>query len=442
MIIQKIFAVFLFLFFISSADADPAIWIRLQGSNTVGAKLAPALAKKFLEQRGVAQVEIKALPTENEFLVSGFDAGQREVGISVAAHGTATGFQALASGNADVVMASRPIKSDENKALLDQFGDLQSDNAEHAVAIDGLAILVNPRNSQTTLSRDQIAALFSGAIRNWKELGGDNIPVVVYARDDRSGTWETFKELVLGKDRQLEGSAQRFESSDKLSDAVANNPGAIGFTGLASIHRAKAVSVWENNIAALLPTRSTVATEDYLFTRRLFLYVSPIKSSTIAREFIEYCQSGAGQKTVAEIGFVSQNIDEIEHKQFDNIPTIYRDIVDASNRLSVNFRFKGDSSLLDTKALRDIDRLANFLQMPQNAGRNVYLVGFSNVEKNEKRDYVLSRFRALAVRAALMKKGVDVFAVQGLGAQLPVASNGEVALIKNNRVEVWLGPVR
>lgn len=440
MIFRKIFLFVLFLIPPLSSQADPAVWLRLQGSNTVGAKLAPALAKQFLEQRGVVQVTVKSTAVENEFLVSGIDSNsQREVGISVAAHGTATGFQALASGTADVAMASRPIKSDENKQLLDQFGDMSSEAAEHSLAIDGLAILVNSKNPIAELNREQIAGLFSGAIRNWKEVGGADLPVVIYARDERSGTWETFKELVLGKNYQLDGGAQRYESSDKLSDAVAANSAAIGFSGLASVRNARVLRVSETNTAALAPSRANVATEDYLLTRRLFLYTPPRNANAMIGAFIEFCLSERGQKTVADIGFISQNIDEIKGGDFANAPEKYSEIARSANRLSVNFRFKDGSAQLDNKALRDVDRLASYLVAPANSDRKIFLMGFSSFEKNEKRDYVLSRFRALAVRAALMKKGVNVFELQGLGAAMPVASNNEMASVKNNRVEVWVG---
>ncbi len=96
--------------------------------------------------------------------------------------------------------------------------------------------------------------------------------------------------------------------------------------------------------------------------------------------------------------------------------------------------------MLDNKARRDIDRLSEFLQKPENKGRRVYLVGFSDIEKNEKVDRVISRFRALAVRAALMQRQVPIFQIEGFGAFMPVAENAEVAAAKNGRVEVWLGP--
>lgn len=436
------FALCISLIATCSYAADPTIWLRLQGSNTIGGKLAPALAKAFLEQRGVSDVSIKSTPIENEFLVSGVQNdsnGNRIIGITVAAHGSATGFQALAADQADIAMSSRPIKPEEQAQLV-AMGNMQSTSAEHAVALDGLAILINPKNPVSQLGRDQVAALFSGSIRNWKELGGPDLPVTIYARDDRSGTWETFKELVLGKNYLISGSARRFESSDKLSDAVAADISAIGFTGLASIRKAKALSIADGSARPMLPDHLTVATEDYTLSRRLFLYTPPQKTAALAPAFVDFCLGKAGQKIVAEIGFVSQNIEVIKQGIATNAPPSYQNIASSAQRLSVNFRFKEGNSQLDNKAMRDVERLTNFLRQPENIGKRVYLVGFSDTEKNEKRDFVISRFRALAVRAALMQRDVPVFSIDGLGTFMPVSTTAELAATKNGRVEVWLGP--
>lgn len=433
---------FLLVVFSNAAAADAGIWLRLQGSNTIGAKLAPALAKAFLEQHGVAQVAIKPTAVENEFLVSGTQrdaGGAREVGIAVAAHGSATGFQALAGAQADIALSSRPIKADEVQ-LLAPLGDMRAPAAEHALALDGLAILVHPRNPLARLEREQIALLFSAAIRNWKEVGGEDLPVTLYARDDRSGTWETFRELVLGKQYQLDAGAARFESNDKLSDAVAANPGAIGFTGLASVRQAKALAVADGAANALRPEQLSVATEDYALSRRLFFYTLPKGGSALAGAFIEFCLGREGQRIVAASGFVSQNIEIVAQPAAANAPDRYREITSDAQRLSVNFRFTEGSSRLDNKALRDVERLTAFLKQPENARRRVYLIGFSDAEKTARRDHVISRFRALAVRAELMQRDVAVFQIDGIGAFMPVATSAEVAAAKNGRVEVWLGP--
>lgn len=438
MFLGRCFCLFLLTLHSLTAAAEPTLWLRLQGSNTVGAKLAPALAKGFLEHRGVENVVIQPTRVDNEFLVSGIRE-QLSVGISIAAHGSATGFQGLATKQADIAMASRPIKSDERE-LLAFAGDMQSVDAEHTLGIDGVAVLVNRANPLTKLDRNQIARLFSGAIHNWKELGGQDLPVTIYARDERSGTWETFKELVLGKEYTLSTQAKRFESNDELSDSVAADKGGIGFAGLPSIRQAKALAVADGAVNALLPGRVTVATEDYALSRRLFLYSAPQQTTPLAAAFVEFSQSQEGQKIVAASGFVSQNIEIVKQTAPDNAPDFYRNLAATAQRLSVNFRFKEGNSKLDNKALRDIDRLTAFLKLPENNQRRVYLIGFSDIEKNQNHDYVISRFRALAVRAALMQHNVPVFQIEGLGAFMPVASNAEVSAAKNGRVEVWVAP--
>ncbi len=442
MLSRRLSVFLLVVFLVSSpAFADTTIWLRLHGSNTVGARMGPAWAKAFLEQQGIRQVSVQPTAIENEFLVSGMQAGAgaRSVGITIAAHGSATGFQALLDGQADIAMSSRPIKAEERDKLAMQ-GDFESAAAEHAVAIDGVAILIHPGNPVRQLSREQIAQLFAGTISNWRELGGPDRAVTLYARDERSGTWETFKELVLGKTFTLSAAAKRFESSDQLSDAVAADPSAIGFAGLASIRSAKAVAVSDGEARPLRPEHLSVATEDYALSRRLFLYMPPKQAAPYAQAFIDFCQSEAGQRVVGETGFVSQNIEVVRQPVLANAPLDYQNLAKTAERLSVNFRFKQGNTELDNKAQRDLERLVAFLLRAENQRRHVYLVGFSDTNKNERRDLVISRFRALAVRAALMQREIPVFNIQGFGAFMPVATNAEVAAAKNGRVEVWLAP--
>lgn len=444
MLLSRLSLLLLSFAFIVPASADTDTWLRLQGSNTVGARLAPAWAKAFLEHQGIQQVTIQPTTVENEFIVSGTQStesknGANKVAITIAAHGSATGFQALLDNQTDIAMSSRPIKAEERDKLA-PLADMESPAAEHTVAIDGVAILIHPSNPLGQLSRDQIARLFAGNIQNWRELGGPDRPVTIYARDDRSGTWETFKELVLGKTFTLSSGARRFESSDQLSDAVAADPSAIGFTGLASIRSAKAIAVADGATRSLRPEHISIATEDYALSRRLFLYLLPKQQSPHVQAFVDFCQSEEGQKIVASTGFVSQNIEIVHQPVFANAPSSYQDLAKSMDRLSVNFRFKEGNSLLDNKASRDIDRLSAFLLRPENQQRHLYLVGFSDSNANERRDQVISRFRALAVRAALMQRNIPIFEIQGVGAFMPVATSAEVAAAKNGRVEVWLAP--
>jgi phosphate transport system substrate-binding protein len=165
---------------------------------------------------------------------------------------------------------------------------------------------VNRANPVASLTIQQIAALFSGGDTSWSAVGGSGASVKIYARDEKSGTYDTFKSLVLGK-LALTSNAQRFEDSRALSEAVSNARDGIGFVGLPYIGSAKAIAVSEPGARALLPNKFTVATEDYLLSRRLYLY-SPSSLKPLARKFLDFAVSKAGQDIVAENGFVEQNV--------------------------------------------------------------------------------------------------------------------------------------
>lgn len=417
------------------AMASESFELTIHGSNTLGAKLIPECAKAFLEHKGVDKPQINRT-AENEFLVKGFEHRPR---IVIGAHGSSTGFRSLAAGDADIGMSSRPIKAKEISRL-EFLGNMLSRSAEHPVAVDGLAILVHKDNPVDALTTDQIARIFSGAINNWSELGGANAAINLHARDNNSGTWDTFKNLVLRKTYQLHSSAKRYESNDELSDAVAVDAAAIGFSGLASVRNSKAVPVSYEGTTAVSAGRLSVATEDYPLTRRLYLYTAE-QHPPIVNEFIHFCQSQQGQDIVKRVGYISQNIIAVEQKVLSTAPQDYRELAQSGQRLSVNFRFNAGSAKLDNKAFWDIGRLSRFMQQPRNNNRTLVLVGFNDATNHSQRSAVLSKLRATAVRSQLFRQGVAVSKTLGLGDYMPVAASGSsLAAAKNGRVEVWLLP--
>ncbi len=158
--------------------------------------------------------------------------------ITIAAHGSATAFTALAENSCDIGMASRKIKSDE-AAKLKSLGDMSSVLNEHILGLDGIAVIVNAANPANQLDKDKIMRIFTGEITDWSQVGAYKGAIKVYARNDNSGTYDTFKSLVLGG-KPLAAGAQRIEDSKALSDAVAADPYGIGFIGLPYIQSAKA----------------------------------------------------------------------------------------------------------------------------------------------------------------------------------------------------------
>lgn len=409
----------------------------IAGSNTIGAHLAPEWARAFLTQKGAIHVGITSLPTENEFRVEGYN-GDKPVYIDLHAHGSSTSFQSLHEKRADIAMSSRAIKTAERDQLR-YLGDLTQYSSEHVVAIDGLAIIVHPKNPLSDLSTEQIAKLFSGEIQNWQMLGGADQPVNIYARDHKSGTWDTFKSLVLQSGSVLTKSAVRFESNDALSDAVAADRGGIGFVGLASVRQAKALAVTSGAAAAIKPKHLYVATEDYPLARRLYLYTPHPSINPYVDEFVHFAQGQRGQKMVEDAGFVSQNPVRL-NVAIDEGPMFYRTLAAQAQRLSVNFRFQPGKAELDNKAKRDVWRLAQYLKSSGNQNLHIQLVGFSNKRGDSGLSTVLSRLRATAVKMELFRYGVHTETIEGYGADRMVADDQGHAGQKNDRVEVWVYP--
>ncbi|ARU88607.1 substrate-binding domain-containing protein [Pseudomonas sp. M30-35] len=412
--------------------------LRIQGSNTIGATLGPALVKGMLEAQGYREISVLPGAVENEQRVTATSAKGQNVTVNIAAHGSSTGFVGLQDDSADIAAASRPIK-DAEVASLSRIGDMKSRDAEQVIAIDGLAIILHPSNPITSLSTDQLAQVFSGEISNWAQLGGQSGEIHLYARDDNSGTYDTFKELVLSANgKSLAATAQRFESNDKLSDTVSSDPQGIGFTGLPSIRQAKALAIASGDSQPMLPTRTAIATEDYPLSRRLFLYNPPAQSKPWVKALVNFAHSPRGQAIVAQNGFISQTVSAVKVPATPGMPKAYQQLSSNAERLSVNFRFAEGSANLDNKALRDLSRVFDYLNAQNKLHQNVVLVGFGDPKSDPARAELLSKLRAMAVRRELSKQGVAFKDIIGLGDVLPVAANDEEGRIKNRRVEVWV----
>ncbi len=408
--------------------------LRIQGSNTIGAALAPALVRGLLESRGIQHIRSEPGTQPNEVRILGSD-----IQVDIAAHGSSTGFIALKTGNADLAAASRPIK-DSEAADLQALGNLTSADAEQVIALDGVAVLVHPDNPLPQLTIEQLAQIFSGQITTWEQLGIGGGPIQLYARDDRSGTWETFKTLVLDPHREtLASTAKRFESGEDLAEAVRQDRHAIGFSSLSTVHGARVLAVADGASRAMLPSPEQIASEDYPLSRRLYFYLPPAQANPLARALLDFTQGPRGQAIVASNGFIDQRVRTISEATQTDMPPSYRRLSGEAQRLSVNFRFQEGSATLDNKALRDVQRVVEYLRQNRKLDRKVVLVGFGDAKDDARRAELLSRLRAMAVRRELVREGVVLRDVIGLGAELPVAANSDTqGRIRNRRVEAWV----
>lgn len=411
--------------------------LEIHGSNTIGATLAPMLVTGFLEQLTGKSVTVSPTGTENEAVLRTTHDG-RPLTVLVAAHGTSTGFTSLAADKSDIWAASRRVKSNEAADMASR-ADMTDAASEHIVAIDGLAILVHPSNPVDQLNIDTLARIFAGEITNWSAVGGPDRTIKVYARDDQSGTWDTFKDLVLAGKFTLTGQALRYESNDELSADVSRDPTGIGFAGYASVGTSKLLAIADGDAPPLRPSKLSVATEDYPLARRLYFYTAGTTGKPLTQAFIDYAHSQAGQDIVAESGFFSQNLFAVDPMQDANVTESFKRLTQNYQRLSLNIRFAEGHTRLDNKARRDLLRLQEYMQQSGKTGKDLMLVGFADKQTDEFRAQLISELRALSASKALRELGTVVHGHTGYGHYMPVGSaGGEAGAQRNGRVEVWV----
>lgn len=411
---------------------------RVHGSNTVGEKLTPRLVESYLMARGATDIKTEQGRTETEKAVTAQLNGRIEF-IEIHAHGSSTAFTDLLQGSAELGMSSRRIKEQERELLLAKSGDLTEAGSEHIIGLDGLAIITNTKNPLTKLSIPQLVKIFSGEITNWSALGGRDLPINLYARDENSGTWDSFKSMVLEPaSASLALTAKRIESSTVLSDSVAKDEGGIGFIGLPYVRRAKLMAISATKSSkAILPTHFTVSTEDYPLARRLYFYLPQKNINNDAEDFVRFSATERGQSIVEDIGLVSQNIKTGQPFNNNFYPEEMRSLTARSQRLSINFRFKDGSDELDTKGISDLDRLVKYVEI--NSPKRVQLFGFSDSEGDKAENLALSLRRAQVVEQQLIARGIYPLVARGLGEVAPLASSkSEGGRRMNRRVEVWI----
>lgn len=423
--------------FNSSVSANDTQVLRIHGSNTIGANLAPELIRSWLAYNGylINKDEITAKEERNIIATK----SNKKIRIEIHAHGSSTSFKDFAAGYTDIGMSSRPIKAEEIKKL-SALGAMDSKDSEYIVALDGLPIIVHKNNPIIKLPKNTLKMIFSGQVTDWSQLGLPKGHINVYARNNNSGTYDTFKSLVLGKEMPLIKNARRFESNTNLSDAVSKDIYGIGFVGLAYVRNSKVVAISDTDTHALTPETFTVATEDYVLSRRLFMYIPEINPHPLAKDFVKFAASSKADDIVKKIGFVSQEIDGYRVAVPENAPLEYKKLVMGAVRLSLNVRFKSGSIMLDNKAVNNIERLVEYFKKSENQHRKILLFGFA--DKHEVIPYVSDSFsvsRADAVADYLAKNNIHPIRVRGYGHKLPVANNVTwLGRYANRRVEIWM----
>lgn len=242
----------------------------IKGSDTLGAKLVPQLAEQFKAQHPGTTFDI-------------------------AAEGSTTGIAAIIDGTAQIGMSSRRAKSSEVAAASAKGVNMKPT----IVAYDGIGIIVNSANPIKALTKKQVEQIFTGEVADWSAVGGSGGKISIYTRNTSSGTYSDFKELAMKK-RDYAGGSQKMAGNEQIAAEVGKNPNGIGYVGLAYI---KAGGVKVVGIDGVLPSVQTVHAKSYPYARPTFYYTNG-QPTGLAKQFLDFTISGAGQKIVQAVGFV------------------------------------------------------------------------------------------------------------------------------------------
>lgn len=251
-----------------------------------------------LFQKQVATIRLKGSDTMYilaELWAAQYMRANPGISIYVEGGGTATGFQALENKETDIVLASRLIRGDEAEGLASAY---QSIGMLYLVAKDALSIYVNYHNPISELTLYEVRKIFSGQIKNWQEVGGNDAPIQVLVRPPNSGTNSYFKKFVLGRDSYSD-SARVYNSTPAIVDQVTENENTIGYGGLAY-----GPSVKHLRIEGEEPIEENVRQDSYPLSRYLYLYTANTPTGVV-KDFIDWILSPAGQRVVERVGYIS-----------------------------------------------------------------------------------------------------------------------------------------
>jgi len=243
----------------------------LRCSNTFGEELAPRLFAEYKKEHPAVtfDAEFKATPY---------------------------GIGALMAGRCDLAAASRPVTTNEQEMARQRNIEFK----DYVIGSYSVAVIVNPANPVTNLTREQVRDIFAGVVQNWKDVGGPDAQVHLCVRDPISGTYLGFQEVAMEKKPYATG-LKTFTSYADLVQAVAKDPGAIGYS---SVELATKDGVKGVSIGGVAPTVASVNQGQYPYARVLRLYTDKATEAPAAREFAQFVQSSRGQQILDQMGYI------------------------------------------------------------------------------------------------------------------------------------------
>lgn len=437
--------------------------LTISGAHNMGAVLFPALVEGFALRNGYAlkREEVQGVGTLYTLLEGG--SGQDVARFTIKLTTSSEGFADLLSQQADMVLSMRQATTRERSLARDAgLGDLRIARQSRVAALDALVPIVSPGNPVTKLSITQLAAVYSGRITNWSELGGEDAPITPYMMDIDEGFGPVFmQDVIAAQGVTLSDRVVIHPTSRTLADAIARDPFGIAMTTFTQRGSGEVVELSGRCGFSVHASRASIKSEDYPLTMPMYLYLPERRLPQVGREFLSYLRTDSAQFVTRRAGFVDQALtrqpiraqgDRManaitsagEEVALSELQRMTRALT-GSERLSISFRFEGGSTLLDAPSRSNVALLAEALESGRFDGKQLSFIGFSDGQGAAEQNRALSERRARAVRDRVLAQleafnhtRVDM-KIDAFGEAMPMACDDSAwGRSVNRRVEIWV----
>lgn len=433
----------------------------LSGAESMGEVLVPALVEGFALQSGFALSREEQPGIGTLFTLYDADSARPAARITIRLTTSDEGFEDLLGEVTDMVLSLREVSVRERELAQEAgLGDLAGARQSRVIALDALVPVVAGGNPVRRLTMQELHDVFAGSVTRWSELGGEDAPITVYARDPEFGLGQAFAGLTLAES-DLASQAVRLASDRAIAEAVAQDPFGIGVTGFTRNGLSEIMTLSGSCGFDLAASRGSAKAGDYPLTVPMYLYLPARRLPKLARDFLGYLRTDNAQLVIRQAGFVDQALDEVPiDVQGQRLANAIRAAGDGTSldelkrmvalssqtaRLTLTFRFRGGSAALDAPSRSNVMLLASALESGRFDGRSVVFVGFSDGMGDATQNLQLSQRRAEAVRDAVLAE-IEAFdpeavaiSTDGFGEAMPMAcDDAPWGRHVNRRVEIWV----
>ncbi len=437
--------------------------IDISGSRVMGRRLLPELIARFAQREDYTFAREDSDTGTITIRLSGRKTGRAAARFTIFPGSSSEGFADLLAERADMVLSRRPVSPVEVSRGIDAgLGRFTAPGRARVIALDALVPIVSPRNSVQQISLGDLARVYAGRITSWKALGGIDAPIDLYLPQAQSALSSVFADRVMTPEGlALSPGVRRFPDTASLAKAVAANPFAIGMTTFSEVGATRLLTLTGGCGFRASVTPETLKSEDYPLGVPLFLYLRGGRLPAVGREFVRFLDTPAAQIAILRAGFVDQALSRTpvsrqgvrlanairaagEEVKLDELKRLVT-AMDGARRLSVTFRFERGATTLNAQSRSNVALLAHSLERRTLGARELTFVGFSDGIGPAQANRKLSRQRANAVRAAVLRAATTLdpdsvtLKVDGFGEAMPMACDDtgwgrEI----NRRVEVWV----